>query len=150
MLSVLGETLFHVGGVGDGHRAKLINNTVQHGSFVVAAEALALAANVGVDQETMFDVIDSGMGSSELLRAKFGKAFENDFDATDGSPIYHARKDVKYALDMGFESDFVMHVAAAVEENYGLATAVGDGEKDYSIMLRVLENLGEDGPGNST
>jgi 3-hydroxyisobutyrate dehydrogenase-like beta-hydroxyacid dehydrogenase len=143
VLSTLGETLWHVGGVGDGHRAKLVNNTVMHGNYVIAAEALALADNVGLDQEQMFEVIDSGMGGSEIVRAKLDKAFANDFDPSDGSPIHNARKDVKYALDMGFESDFAMHVAAAVEENYGLAAAAGEGERDYSVMLWVLERLDE-------
>lgn len=141
ILSALGTTFWHVGDVGDGHRAKLVNNTVMHGNYVVASEALALAGKIGIDRELMFDIIDSGMGGSGIVRAKMRKAFEGDFDPSDGSPIHNARKDVKYALDLGFESDFVMHVAAAVEENYGLAAAMGDGGMDYSIMVDVLEKL---------
>lgn len=143
ILSTLGETLWHVGGIGDGHRTKLINNTVMHGNVVIAAEALALAKNVGLDQEQIFDVINSGMGGSDIMRAKIGKALNKDFDPDDGSPVGNARKDVKYALDLAFEEDFSMHAAAAVEENYGLAAAAGEGDQDYSIIMQVLENLGE-------
>lgn len=143
ILSTLGETLWHVGGVGDGHRAKLINNTVMHGNVVIAAEALALAKAAGMDQELMYDVINSGMGGSDIMRAKIGKALDGDFDPDDGSPVHNARKDVKYALDLAFEEDASMHVAAAVEEDYGLAAAAGEGERDYSIVMRVLEELGE-------
>jgi 3-hydroxyisobutyrate dehydrogenase-like beta-hydroxyacid dehydrogenase len=143
ILSVLGETLWHVGEVGDGHRAKLINNTVMHGNVVIAAEALALAKRAGMDQELMFDVIDSGMGGSDIMRAKIGKALEGDFDPSDGSPARNARKDVKYALELAFEEDFAMHAAAAVEEDYGLATAAGEGDRDYSVVMQVLEELGE-------
>jgi 2-hydroxy-3-oxopropionate reductase len=143
LLEVLGETVWHVGDVGDGHRSKLVNNALMHGNFVVAAEALALAKHVGLDQQQMFDVIDSGMGGSDIVRAKASKAFEDDFDPEDGSPIDNARKDVKYALELGYESGFSMHVAAAVEEHYNLAATVGEGEKDYSVLMRVLEELSE-------
>lgn len=138
LLSTLGETRWHVGGVGDGHRAKLINNTVMHGNVVIAAEALALADAAGMDQELMLDVIDSGMGGSAIMRAKIGKALEGDFDPADGSPVHNARKDVKYALDLAFEEGVAMHAAAAVEEDYGLAEAAGRGEEDYSAVLEVL------------
>ncbi|MGM0592869.1 MAG: NAD(P)-dependent oxidoreductase [Halobacteriota archaeon] len=143
ILSALGDTRWHVGDVGDGHRAKLINNTVMHGNVVIAAEALALAKVAGMDQEQMFEVINSGMGGSDIMRAKIGKALQGDFDAEDGSPIHNARKDVKYALELAFEEDFAMHAAAAVEEDYGLAAAAGKGEHDYSVVMNVLENLGE-------
>ena len=142
ILETLGETLWHVGGVGDGHRAKLINNTVMHGTVVVAAEALALADAAGLDRELMFEVIDSGMGGSDILRAKIGKALAGDFDPADGSPLHNARKDVKYALDLAFEEDVAMHAAAAVEEDYGLAAAAGEGDRDYSVVLEVLGERG--------
>jgi 2-hydroxy-3-oxopropionate reductase len=143
VLEVLGETLWHVGDVGDGHRAKLINNTVMHGNVVIAAEALAMADAVGMDKELMFDVINSGMGGSPVMQAKIQKALSGDFDPSDGSPLHNARKDVKYALDLAFEEDAAMHVAAAVEENYGLAAAAGEGDRDYSVVLEVLEGLNE-------
>lgn len=143
ILTTIGEEIWHVGRVGDGHRTKLINNTVMHGNVVIAAEALALADAAGLDPELVFNIVNSGIGGSEIMQAKMGRALEGDFDPQDGSPTHNARKSVKYALDMAFDEDVAMHTAAAVEENYGLATAAGEGEKDYSVIFQVLKELGD-------
>lgn len=143
ILSSLGETLWHVGDVGDGHRAKLINNTVMHGNVVIAAEALALAEAAGIDQQLMFRVINAGLGGSEIMRTKIGRALDGAFDAADGSTVRHARKSVAYALNLAFEEDVAMPMAAAVQHDYGLADAAGDGDRDYSVLLRVLQESNE-------
>lgn len=144
ILEVLSETIYHVGGVGDGHRTKLINNALMLTNYAIAAEVLALSEVVGIDQDRMFEIIDSGMGGSDIVTAKWAKAFEEDFDPQDGSPIDNVRKDLTYALDMGYQSDFMMPITAAVEEHYTLASTVGRGGDDYSVLVRVLEDLATD------
>lgn len=141
ILEHLGDPIYHVGSVGDGHRAKLLNNMVLLGNYALAAEALAFASDLGMDQQTMFDVIDSGMAGSAVVSAKTSKAFNDDFDPSDGMPIDKARKDLTYALDMGYEAGFLLPITAAIEEHYTMAAAVGRGHDDYSVLLRVLEDL---------
>ncbi|MFB6130446.1 MAG: NAD(P)-dependent oxidoreductase [Salinigranum sp.] len=141
VLSNLGTSVYHVGEVGSGHKSKLLNNMVLLGQYAIAAEAFALAERVGVSQETLYEVITSGVASSDLIEAKLSKALAGDFDPADGSPADNARKDLKYALDMGYDGHFTMPITASVEEHFGLAQTVGEGEKDYSVLLRVLEDL---------
>lgn len=142
VLSHLADTVFHVGEPGTGYTTKLLNNVVLLGQYAIAAEAFALAGRIGLSRETLIDVIDSGMGGSEIIATKVGKALEEDFDASDGSPVDTTRKDLKYALDLGYDADFTMAITAAIEERYTLASTAGDGEKDYSVLMRVLDELG--------
>jgi len=142
VLSQLGDTIYHVGEPGTGYTAKLLNNVVLLGQYAIAAEAFALASRVGLSRETLGDVIDSGMGGSEIIATKVQKALDGDFDASDGSPVDTTRKDLKYALDLGYDADVTMALTAAIEERYTLASTAGDGEKDYSVLMRVLEELG--------
>jgi 3-hydroxyisobutyrate dehydrogenase-like beta-hydroxyacid dehydrogenase len=51
VLEFLGETIYHVGSVGDGHRTKLINNALMLTNYAIAAEVLALAEVVGIDPQ---------------------------------------------------------------------------------------------------
>ena len=143
ILTALGESIYHVGDVGDGHKSKLLNNMVLLGQYAVAAESFALAERVDLDQEVLYDVVTSGVAGSDLIEAKVGKALDGDFDAADGSPVDNARKDLKYALDMGYLEDFTMPLTASIEEHFTLAATVGEGDQDYSVLMQVLEDLSE-------
>ncbi|MGM0591452.1 MAG: NAD(P)-dependent oxidoreductase [Halobacteriota archaeon] len=141
ILQHLGEPVYHVGRVGDGHRTKLLNNMVLLGNYAIAAEALSLAKSQGIDQELMYDVLDSGVARSDIVEMKASKAFAEDFDPGDGMAIDKARKDLTYAQDMGYHTGFTMPITAAIEEHYTLASTVGRGGDDYSVLLRVLDDL---------
>lgn len=141
ILAALGREVHHVGGVGDGHRMKLLNNMVLVGSVGIAAEAFALAAQVGVDREKLFEMVTEGMAGSEIIEAKTRKALDGDADPSDGSPVDNARKDLHYALEMGDSADFLTPITAAIQEHFTLAATTGRGDEDYSVLLTVLEEL---------
>jgi hypothetical protein len=52
--------IVHIGPVGDGHKMKLLNNFVSLGYGAIYAEALRLAAKVGISPETFDSVIRGG------------------------------------------------------------------------------------------
>ena len=138
----LGKAVHHVGGVGDGHRVKLLNNMVLLTEYAITAEAFALADTVDVDREVLFDIVTSGVAGSGVIEAKARKALDGDFDPGDGMAVDKVLKDLKYALDMGYETRFTLPIAAAVKEHYTLAVTAGRGDDDYSVLMRVLEELG--------
>lgn len=142
VLSNLGKAVHHVGGVGDGHRVKLLNNMVLLTEYAITAEAFALAETVDVDREVLFDIVTSGVAGSEVIEGKARKALDGDFDPGDGMAVDKVLKDLKYALDMGYETRFTLPIAAAVKEHYTLAVTADRGDDDYSVLMRVLEELG--------
>ena len=53
--------IVHIGGVGDGHKMKLLNNFVSLGYAAIYSEALALASKVGISPERFDSVIRGGI-----------------------------------------------------------------------------------------
>lgn len=144
ILAELGKELHHVGGAGDGHRAKLMNNMVLLAEYAIAAEVFALAGEMGVDREKLLGIITGGMAGSETIEVKVGKALEGDFDTAEGFAVNLARKDLEYALDMSYAADFTTPITAIVNEHYTLAATTGRGDDDYAVTMRVLEDLAGD------
>jgi 3-hydroxyisobutyrate dehydrogenase len=58
ILSAMGDRLFEVGGLGNGHAMKCLNNFVAGTAFVACSEALAVGERFGLDPSTMFDVMN--------------------------------------------------------------------------------------------
>ena len=60
VLATWAGKIVHIGGVGDGHRMKLLNNFISLGYGALYAEALALADRVGISAERFDQVIRGG------------------------------------------------------------------------------------------
>jgi 3-hydroxyisobutyrate dehydrogenase len=58
VLAAMGERLFEVGALGNGHAMKCLNNYVAGTAFVACSEALAIGQRFGLDPTTMFDVMN--------------------------------------------------------------------------------------------
>src|SRR5262249_18591468 len=60
LLDTLGRATFHVGGLGLGNTAKLVNSLLAFTSTWVSLETLSVAAKMGIDLRTMVDVVRTG------------------------------------------------------------------------------------------
>jgi 3-hydroxyisobutyrate dehydrogenase len=58
VLRAMGDRLFDVGGLGNGHAMKCLNNFVAGTAFVACSEALAVGERFGLDPDVMFDVMN--------------------------------------------------------------------------------------------
>ena len=67
VLEVFGSHVFHVGDVGAGQYAKLINNMLLLVNMCAAHEAKALAEGAGMDPEAIFDVVRVSTGKSWVV-----------------------------------------------------------------------------------
>ena len=128
---------------GDAKRVKLANNVMNYGNWALAAEMIALVDRMGLDPEHFFEITNSGSASSPIVAAKAPKAFEGDYDP--GFPIDGARMDLQYALDMKEEEDYPAPIAAAIGEQFTMASALTEdsGDTDYSVMIELFRSLGE-------
>jgi 3-hydroxyisobutyrate dehydrogenase-like beta-hydroxyacid dehydrogenase len=60
LLEAMGERVFRVGELGNGHTMKTLNNFVATAGFVAALDALMVGQRAGLDAETMLDVFNAG------------------------------------------------------------------------------------------
>jgi 3-hydroxyisobutyrate dehydrogenase len=64
VLSTMGARLFAVGGPGNGHAMKALNNVVAGTAFIAVSEALLVGQKFGLDPATMVDVMNASSGKS--------------------------------------------------------------------------------------
>lgn len=65
--------------IGDGARAKLVNNLLAGINLVAGAEALALAARMGLNTRRIFDVICASSGHSWVFADRMARALNDDY-----------------------------------------------------------------------
>lgn len=125
--------IVHIGGVGDGHRMKLLNNFISLGYGALYAEALALADRVGISADRLDQVIRGGRMDCGFYQTFMRYTLEGDRDAHKFS-LANAFKDLRYLESMANGAGVVNAMGNAVKNSYGVAIAAG-GANDYVPML---------------
>ena len=123
--------IVHIGGLGDGHRMKLVNNFLSLGYGALYAEALTLARKVGISVETFDQVISGGRMDCGFYQTFMGYNLHGNREAHRFT-LSNAVKDMRYIEAMGNAAVMATTLASAVKSSYAAAVAVGgDGAEDY-------------------
>ncbi|MFT7839341.1 NAD(P)-dependent oxidoreductase [Saccharothrix sp. BKS2] len=130
VLAVLGKVK-HVGPLGAGASVKLLVNIVLGASFVMVGEALALADELGLDQELALTALEGTVVSPLVPRVR--KKLD-DPGSTQFS-LGLAEKDLRLVLEAGGVDGGVV---AGARERLAAAVRDGLGDDDISAVLRHL------------
>ena len=123
--------IVHIGGVGDGHRMKLLNNFLSLGYAALYAEALALAAKVGISTATFDSVIRGGRMDCGFYQTFMGYALEGNREAHRFT-LSNAYKDLRYLESMANAATVSTTMASAAKNSFAQAMAQGGaGPEDY-------------------
>ena len=125
--------IVHIGGVGDGHRMKLLNNFVSLGYGAIYAEALALAERVGISADRFDSVIRGGRMDCGFYQTFMKFTLEGDREAHKFS-LGNCFKDLRYLEAMANGAGLVNPIGNAVKNSYAAAVAAG-GAEDFVPML---------------
>ncbi|HMQ92719.1 MAG TPA: NAD(P)-dependent oxidoreductase [Amaricoccus sp.] len=124
-------TIRHVGGPGDGHRMKLLNNFLSLGYAAIYAEALALGAKVGLDPRRFDSVIRGSRMDCGFYRTFMGYIVEGNREAHKFT-LSNALKDLKYLESMANAAGVANPLGNAAKNSFAMAHATGgDGPEDY-------------------
>jgi 3-hydroxyisobutyrate dehydrogenase-like beta-hydroxyacid dehydrogenase len=134
--SFSGEVV-HVGEIGMGSVAKLVNNMLAFCNAAAAAEALMIGAMAGIDLKKLQQVISNASGNSSAFRNIADKAFKGEFQATFALDLAH--KDLRLALELADELGVPGMIAPQVMNLMRIARAQGMGGDDSSSVIRVYE-----------
>lgn len=123
--------IVHIGGVGDGHRMKLLNNFVSLGYAAIYAEALALARKVGISPQTFDSVIRGGRMDCGFYQTFMGYTIDGNREAHRFT-LSNAYKDLRYLGSMADAAAVTNPVGSAVKNSFATATGLGGtGPEDY-------------------
>ena len=134
--SFSGEVV-HVGDIGMGSTAKLINNMLAFCNSAAAAEALMIGKRAGIDLHKLDSVIRNASGMSSGYANMSTKAFKGEFEASFALDLAH--KDLRLALEMADELGVPGLIAPQVMNLMRMARGMGLGGSDSCSIIRVYE-----------
>jgi 3-hydroxyisobutyrate dehydrogenase-like beta-hydroxyacid dehydrogenase len=137
LFAATGKKIFRMGETGKGEAAKLAMNLQIALIYEGFAEALTLAAKLGVDAATMLPLIEASMVRSGVVDYKAPFVLKRDFSAN--FPLRLMRKDIRLALEAAKEARVKLPALETVEEIYEMATEDGNGDLDYAATITLLE-----------
>jgi len=137
LYAAMGKKMFRMGETGKGQSAKLVMNLQIALIYEGFAEALTLAAKLGVDAEQLIQLINSSMVKSGVIEYKSPFVLGRDF--SPNFPLRLMRKDIRLALDAAKEARVKLPGLETVEEIYDVAAEDGHADLDYAATLLLLE-----------
>ncbi|NEB02758.1 NAD(P)-dependent oxidoreductase [Streptomyces sp. SID13726] len=123
VFSTYADPVVHMGPLGTGQVAKLLNNVLFTANLATAADTLALGRDLAVDPEALARVVSHGSGTSFALDRVTSAGGTLDRIATHAGPLL--RKDVRLLTD----------VATAAGASPGIVTTAAD--EALTLMNRV-------------
>jgi 2-hydroxy-3-oxopropionate reductase len=137
LFDAMGKQVFHMGETSKGQATKLVMNLQIALIYEGFAEALTLAAKLGVDVEKLLPLIQASMVRSGVVDYKAPFILKRDF--SPNFPLRLMLKDIRLALDAAKESRVRLPGLEAVEEVYDVAAEEGQQDLDYASTLTLLE-----------
>lgn len=135
------EKIVHIGGVGDGHRMKLLNNFISLGYASIYAEALALSKKVGITPERFDSVIRGSRMDCGFYETFMGYMIEGNFNAHKFT-LTNALKDMRYLESMADAAGIANPLGNATKNTFSMAvSASGGGPEDY--VPHLVKYIGE-------
>ena len=129
VMGALAGHFTHIGGLGAGQTAKILNQAIVGTGYVLMAEALALAEAAGLDAAKLPDCLAGGHADSNLLRKLYPQMCARDFDP----PRAYARqllKDMKnvkqFAGGVGIDLPLVERAVARFAEFVAAGNEMAD------------------------
>lgn len=135
VLDALGTKLFYVGErPGQGAMVKTVNQLLCGVHIVVVAEALSLAARVGIDPNVILEILSGSSASSWMLKDRGPRMLQADPEVTSAVDIFV--KDLGIALEAGRETKSALPLAALAHQLFLATSGRGDGAADDSQVIR--------------
>jgi L-threonate 2-dehydrogenase len=137
LLRDMASRLVYIGPkVGDAARSKLVNNLLAGVNLVAAAEAMALGVRLGLDRQTLFEVIAASSGASWIGQDRLARALANDFAPRARAAIL--TKDVGLAVDMARSAGIDTPLGDAALRVFRATVAGGLGDQDDAAVIKTI------------
>ena len=146
VLDVMGGRVIHCGGAGSGQAAKICNNMILGISMIGTCEAFILADKLGLDRQSLFDVVSTSSGQSWSMTSYcpapgIGPQSPSDNDYKPGFSTDLMLKDLRLSQQAASENAFETEMGALATELCRQYVEHEDGAgRDFSAMiLRLAE-----------
>ena len=145
LFDIMGQKAVHCGPSGNGQAAKICNNMILGATMIVTCEAFALADKLGLDRQSMFDVVSTSSGYSWTMNAYcpapgIGPTSPSDNGYKPGFAAELMLKDLRLSQQAAEMVDADTPMGQMAQNLYAQFVEVEDGQgKDFSAMLPRFE-----------
>jgi 3-hydroxyisobutyrate dehydrogenase len=139
VLSRMGQRLFEVGGPGNGHAMKALNNFVAGSAFIAVSEALLVGEKFGLDPATMVDIMNVSTGKS-FNTEMVAKQHLVSRQFASGFALGLLAKDVGIAADLARAIDVPSPLIGTSASLLGEARDRVGSEKDHTLAYTYWES----------
>jgi 3-hydroxyisobutyrate dehydrogenase-like beta-hydroxyacid dehydrogenase len=136
VLDAIFPVRFHVGGPGDGGRAKLAVNLILGLNRVALAEGLVFAGRLGLDPQAFLEIARGSAAYSQVMDTKGAKMAASDF-----APEGRARqtlKDVYLMFDQAARCGQSLPLLEVHRDILTACVAAGEGDLDNSVVINEI------------
>jgi 3-hydroxyisobutyrate dehydrogenase len=135
----LSDRIHHIGPLGQGAAAKLVNNMMLLGLWQTLKEALLLGQAAGLSRETMLRFLESSPTASPALKSRL-PVIRGDSDAV-GFSLSGVVKDARVVAGLAEQLNVSLPAIRAALESFEEAQRAGHGEADLATMVRAATDL---------
>ncbi len=139
LLQLMGKNISLMGGAGAGQHTKMCNQILVAGTMVGICESLLYAVKLGLDQQSVIDIVAKGLAGSKLLNV-FGPRIAKD-DFAPGFFVEHFIKDMGIALSEAEAAGLSLPGLALVHELYVAAKAQGHARSGTQALYLALKAM---------
>jgi 3-hydroxyisobutyrate dehydrogenase-like beta-hydroxyacid dehydrogenase len=140
VLQSFSGNVIHMGGLGSGTVAKLVNNMLSFCNMAALCEGMMLGTGYGLDPEKLLHVIANASGNSNAIKNFTLRALKGHYSPPSFA-LDLAYKDLHLALELGDELGVPLQQGASTHNLQRLAKGMGWGPDDSSSVLRVYETM---------
>lgn len=145
-LDIMGKTIVHAGGAGNGQAAKICNNMILGISMIGVSEAFVLAEKLGLDAQKLFDISSTASGQCWSLTSycPVPGPLPSSPANRDYQPGFAAEmmlKDLKLAQEAAKSAGAATPLGAESAELYSLFCSSGGEGKDFSAIVKYLRGI---------
>ena len=139
ILRCFATEIFHLGGPGAGHTAKVLNNFLNAVTLAATAEVMVAGKKAGLDLGVLVDVLNASSGASYASAKRFRKIIRGDY-MKGGLSNTLMMKDVTLYAQLVGQLGMASLNAAGPTASFGLAIALGYADQ---ISNTVVDAIGD-------
>jgi len=138
-MEAFGTTITHVGPVGAGQQAKIVNQILVVVNQLAVSEALLFAQAAGLDLSATLDAVKGGAAGSWMLANRGPQMIERDW--RPGFTIDLQQKDLRLALEAADTAGTPIPGTALVFQLYRALQNEGLGAEGNHALVKALEKM---------
>ena len=142
LFQLMGQIISYMGGPGAGQHTKMCNQILIAGSMIGVCESLLYADKVGLDQQSVIDIIGKGAASCWSINNLGPRIASGNFEP--GFIVEHFIKDMGIALQEAEAVGLSLPGLALVHKLYLEVKTQGHGRLGTHALILALKALNED------